>query len=158
MDQIISSSNPNDSLKNKHKRNMIDIINDFYNYMVVQNREVFLNEIRENVVSSPSDKHVLDLISNIQERPYVYIKKNGRFTLLKLSSQKRDPKRHFTQIGDIIQDIENQHKIILDEIQKKKDQNQGSKTNEYGLILENYKQLFNSTKEKLIKLRDRKEI
>jgi hypothetical protein len=144
--------------KSNSKRSMNEIINDFYDYMVVQNREVFLNEIRENVVSSPSDKHILDLIANIQERPYVYIKKNGRFTLLKLSSQKRDPKRHFTQIGDIIQDIENQHKLILDEIQKKKEQNQGPKTNEYGLILENYKQLFNSTREKLLKLKDRKEI
>jgi len=55
------------------KRTIFEIIDDFYSYLR-QFDQVHLSDIRRNVVASPSDRHIIQLIAHIQDRPYLYIK------------------------------------------------------------------------------------
>ncbi len=95
------------------KRELLTIIKNFYKYLKDQraaaNEFVYLSKIRENVVSSPSDRNILRIIQYIQDREYIYIKEIGRNILLKISMHEREPKRRYVQANDVIGYIREKH-------------------------------------------------
>ncbi len=79
----------------------MEIIESFYEFLKKFDL-VNLSAIRKNVVNSPSDRNILELIRHIQDRPYVYVKNVGGQTILKLSTHNRDPKIRYPQVNEII--------------------------------------------------------
>jgi hypothetical protein len=132
------------------KRKLLEIIDDFYDYLRKYDL-IHLSDIRENVVSSPSDRHILDLIINIQKRPYIYVKSIGRETILKLSTHNRDPKVRYPQANDVIEFVKGQQERLIHRIDE-------ANTHQYKLIIEDYRKLVDDITDQLVKLRDNEEI
>jgi hypothetical protein len=133
----------------KRKRKLLDVVHDFYDYLK-QYDMVNFSQIRKDVVNSPSDKNILNLILDIQEREYVYVKRMGRELKLKLSTHKRDPKVRYVQIGDIIENIEKSHNTLQMKLKT-------AKTEEYGIYLDEYRKLVNDILQSVINLRENKQ-
>lgn len=145
-------------LMKRKKRNLIQIIEDFYKYMSTHD-EVLLNEIRENVVSSPSDRHILSLIANIQPKPYLYIKEVGnKKTILKLSTHNRDPHVRYIQLKDIIKENEDRLTKLKKEHDQAREKTDIEKIREYGLLLERYRELADTLVREMVMLRDREKV
>ena len=99
----------------KKKRSIAEIIDSVYEYIEASGGEIYASNLRE-VVSNPST--VLEIIKNIQERPYLYFnshsastkkktsKKPKTYTTLKLSSHRRNPKHRYVQLEEVIQYLE----------------------------------------------------
>jgi hypothetical protein len=142
----------------RNKRNLIQILDDFYKYMSTHD-EVLLNEIRENVVSSPSDRHLLSLISNIQPKPFLYIKEVGKKkVILKLSTHDRDPHIRYIQLKDIIKENEDRRDKLKKEHNQAKEKSDIEKIREYGLLLERYRDLVDTLLKEMVMLRDREKV
>ena len=96
----------------KKKRSMTEIVDEVYDYIKNNEGEIYASNLRE-VTSNP--KTVLDLIRNIQERPYLYFNEkkkansDKKFTLLKLSSHDRNPKHRYIQLGEVIDFLERKY-------------------------------------------------
>ena len=136
------------------KRTKIELIQAFYKYLKTDD-QVFLSEFRtledeELRINSPTNKNILDVIQEIQDRPYIYIKKRGRNTILKLSSHGRDPKQRFVQINEPIQYLQENYERL-------KKQSKEANKEEYGLILERYHEVVLNTLAQLKRVRDRED-
>lgn len=94
---------------------MVEIIDSVYEYIETNGGEIYASNLRE-VVSNPTT--VLEIIKNIQERPYLYFnshsvskkkktsKKPKTYTTLKLSSHRRNPKHRYLQLEEVIEYLE----------------------------------------------------
>jgi cell fate (sporulation/competence/biofilm development) regulator YmcA (YheA/YmcA/DUF963 family) len=123
----------------KRKRELIDIINTFYDHLATKD-QVHISEFREldNPIKSPTDQRILQLIDNIQKRPFIYVKKMGRQIILKLSKHNRDPKKRYIQLKPVIDRFE----------QKSLELRQNAKTwdkSQYGLLLDQYNDMIEET-------------
>ena len=147
--------NTNKSSKRLPKRNLLDIIDIFYEYLG-QHDQVFISEFRKipdpkKRISSPTDKHILEIVKKVQDRPYVYVKKMNKYTLLKLSTHNRDPKVRFIQVNDIISFVNQKYDQLEDQYQDKD-------PNQYALLIEQYRELLLNSLERLKGLRDREKV
>lgn len=138
------------------KRTIFEIIDDFYSY-IRQFDQVHLSDIRRNVVSSPSDRHIIKLIAHIQDRPYLYIKNlkpNGKpkdteysYTVLKLGVHAREPKVRYVQAPDVIGFIEQKQQ----ELKHKKETYTAS---QHKLLIEEYSIFVDNILERVVEMRD----
>lgn len=128
------------------KRKSLLLIDKFYSCLK-SNDLVYISDIRR-VIPSPSNRNILELIQEIQDRPYIYIKQIGRNTLLKLSTHARDPKVRYVQIVDLLKFVEDQQERI-----KRRDQKEIGKSKE---LFDEYRQFVDSMRLKLIELRENK--
>jgi hypothetical protein len=81
----------------------------------------------------------------------MYIKKQGKnnhYTILKLSTQRRDPKVRYIQLNDIIEFTQQKHQFL-------KDQSTSASINDYRLLIEQYRDLMDNVVIRLKQLRDR---
>ena len=133
---------------------MLDIIDLFYDHLINFD-QIFLSDFRKiedpaKRISSPTDRHILELIRKIQDKPYIYVKPQGRYTMLKLSSHDRDPKVRYVQLNDTIQKLEhNYHRI--------RDASYSSDPSQFRLLFSQYEELFENSLERLKRLRDREQ-
>ena len=103
---------------------MAEIIDSVYAYIEDCGGEIYASNLRE-VVSNPNT--VLEIIKNVQERPYLYFnshsasikkkssKKPKTYTTLKLSSHRRNPKHRYVQLEEVIQYLERSYRHIDNE-------------------------------------------
>jgi len=128
------------------KRKSLQLIDKFYECLKSHDL-IHISAIRQ-VIPSPSNRNILELIENIQDRPYIYVKKIGRNTLLKLSTHDREPKVRYIQLGDLLKFVEDQQERI-----KNRDIKDLGKAKP---LYDEYRQFVESMHTKLIELRENK--
>ena len=79
------------------KQSLHEIINQVYEFL--KGKGKVHQSILRDVVPSPSNKHILELIKNIQDRPYLHFREKGRYTYLELGSKVRAEESRANQIS-----------------------------------------------------------
>jgi hypothetical protein len=96
--------------KMSDKRTTKDLVNDVYDFLEQQG-EIYQSKLRE-VVSSPSDKNILELILLIQDKPYLQLRKEGRYKYIKLSIKPRSEESHQEPIENIIDEYKSRYEEL----------------------------------------------
>lgn len=76
------------------------LIEDVYDFLTGAG-EIHQSKLRE-IVPSPSNRHILEIIKLIQEKPYLFVKKDGRYTYLELDDQPRREQSSILKLGETV--------------------------------------------------------
>ena len=109
-DKIEKNSNQqphnNSEIKSKPtKRGMLQIIEDVFGFLHDKG-EIPQSVLRE-IVPSPSNRHVLEIIQSIQQKPHLQFNSKGRFTTIKLEEKNRFDESQVAKMKVLYQKIEN---------------------------------------------------
>jgi hypothetical protein len=99
-----SSSEENNQSK-PTKRGMLQIIEDVFTFLEDKG-EVPQSVLRE-IVPSPSNRHILEIIQAIQQKPYLQFNSKGRFTTIKLENKSRYDESQVAKMNALYQKIQN---------------------------------------------------
>ncbi len=89
------------------KRSLHEIINQVYEFLKGKG-EVHQSILRD-VVPSPSNKHILELIKNIQDRPYSPFPRKREVYLSRIRIQSSSRKIRANQISTLVDRIKNKY-------------------------------------------------
>ena len=106
--ESIDSQNPSSgaSIRSKPtKRGMLQIIEDVFSFLEDKG-EVPQSVLRE-IVPSPSNRHILEIIQAIQQKPYLQFNSKGRFTTIKLENKSRFDESQVAKMNALYQKIQN---------------------------------------------------
>jgi hypothetical protein len=153
--------------KSKKKSSIIELVYSFYTYLekisknskryspITQRCCFSKQDIRKNVANSPTDKKIWDIVLDIQDRPYIYIKTLGesKYIHLKLSTEHRNPKKRYYQIREIVNIFKSKDKRLWSKYQILARSNSKENIWQYQEIINSYQRLFSSNNIRLEKLR-----